>query len=131
MVKKYVDMEDSVLLTDEFKGYNRFDAIMEHVKIDHNKMYSYRGLNTNTIESFFAIIKRGIMGQYHSISDEYLPKYLDEFMFKYNNRIHDDMFETLVFNSMLPDKKTFRRYNKELKDKNIERIEKLKKGNKK
>jgi hypothetical protein len=42
-----------------------------------------------------------------------------------------DMFETLVFNSMLPDKKTFKRYNKELKDKNIERIEKLKKGNKK
>lgn len=102
MVEKYVNMADSVLLTDEFKAYNRFDAIIEHIKIDHEKMYSYKGLNTNSIESFWAIIKRGIMGQYHSVSDKYLPNYLDEFCFKYNNRKFDDMFETLVFNSMLP-----------------------------
>jgi hypothetical protein len=40
MVEKYVNMEDSVLLTDEFKAYNRFDEIIEHIKIDHSKMYS-------------------------------------------------------------------------------------------
>ena len=102
MVQKYVDMDDSVLLTDQFKAYDRFDAIIEHIKIDHTKMYSYKGLNTNSIESFWAIVKRGIMGQYHSVSDKYLPNYIDEFCFKYNNRRYDDMFETLVFNSMLP-----------------------------
>jgi transposase-like protein len=100
LVTKYVDMDNSVLLTDEFKGYNRFDAVIEHVKIDHQKMYSYKGLNTNTIESFWAIIKRGIMGQYHSVDDKYLPKYIDEFVFKFNNRKKDDMFITLVKNSM-------------------------------
>jgi transposase-like protein len=102
MVQKYVDMEDSVLLTDQFKAYDRFDAVIEHIKIDHTKMYSYKGLNTNSIESFWAIVKRGIIGQYHSVSDKYLPNYIDEFCFKYNNRRFDDMFETLVFNSMLP-----------------------------
>jgi transposase-like protein len=102
MVQKYVDMEDSVLMTDQFKAYDRFDTIIEHIKIDHTKMYSYKGLNTNSIESFWAIVKRGIMGQYHSVSDKYLPNYIDEFCFKYNNRRFDDMFETLVFNSMLP-----------------------------
>jgi transposase-like protein len=102
VVEKYVSMSDSVLLTDEYKAYNRFDAIIEHIKIDHQKMYSYKGLNTNSIESFWAIIKRGIIGQYHSVSDKYLQRYLDEFCFKYNNRKFDDMFETLVFNSMLP-----------------------------
>ena len=102
MVRKYVDMDDSVLMTDQFKAYDRFDAVIEHIKIDHTKMYSYKGLNTNSIESFWAIVKRGIMGQYHSVSDKYLPNYIDEFCFKYNNRKFDDMFETLVFNSMLP-----------------------------
>lgn len=102
MAEQYINMADSVLLTDEFSAYSRFDAIIEHIKIDHSKMYSYKGLNTNSIESFWAIIKRGIMGQYHSVSDKHLPKYIDEFCFKYNNRKYDDMFETLVFNSMLP-----------------------------
>jgi len=96
MVKKYVDLDNSVLLTDEYKSYSRLDAIIEHIKIDHNKMYSYRGLNTNSIESFWAIVKRGIMGQYHKVSDKYLQRYVDEFCFKYNNRKDDDMFETLV-----------------------------------
>jgi transposase-like protein len=102
MVEQYVNMPDSVLLTDAYKAYDRFDAIMERIVIDHDKMYSYKGLNTNSIESFWAIIKRGIMGQYHSVSDKYLQNYIDEFCFKYNNRKFDDMFETLVFNSMLP-----------------------------
>jgi transposase-like protein len=96
MVKKYVDLDNSVLLTDEYKSYSRLDAIIEHIKIDHNKMYSYRGLNTNSIESFWAIVKRGIMGQYHQVSDKYLQRYVDEFCFKYNNRKDDDMFETLI-----------------------------------
>jgi transposase-like protein len=102
MVEQYVNMPDSVLLTDAYKAYSRFDAIIEHIVIDHDKMYSYKGLNTNSIESFWAIIKRGIMGQYHSVSEKYLQNYIDEFCFKYNNRKFDDMFETLVFNSMLP-----------------------------
>ena len=53
-------------------------------------MYSYKGLNTNSIESFWAIVKRGIIGQYHSLSDRYLPNYIDEFCFKYNNCKFDD-----------------------------------------
>jgi transposase-like protein len=102
MAEQYINMNDAVLLTDEYSAYNRFDAIIEHIKIDHSKMYSYKGLNTNSIESFWAIVKRGIIGQYHSVSDKHLPKYIDEFCFKYNNRRFDDMFETLVFNSILP-----------------------------
>lgn len=102
MAEQYINMPDSILLTDEYSAYNRFDAIIEHIKIDHSKMYSYKGLNTNSIESFWAIVKRGINGQYHQVSDKHLPNYIDEFCFKYNNRRFDDMFETLVFNSMLP-----------------------------
>lgn len=97
MVEKYVNLEESVLITDEYRGYNKMDAIIEHVRIDHTKMYSYRGLNTNTIESFWAIIKRGIIGQYHQVSPKRLPDYIEEFVFKYNNRKDNNlMFDSLL-----------------------------------
>ena len=102
MILKYVNTNKSVLFTDDFKGYNKkIDNIIEHVKIDHHKMFSYRGINTNTIESFWAFIKRQIMGQHHHVSVKYLPKYVAETVFKFNNRNKDDMFETLLELSML------------------------------
>lgn len=100
LVNKFVDKDESIMITDEYKGYNRFSEIIEHIKIDHQKLYSYKGVNTNSIESFWAIVKRGILGQYHQVSLKYLPDYVNEFVFKYNNRNMDDMFETLVKNSM-------------------------------
>ncbi len=100
MVQDNVNENESIIVTDEYSGYNRLSDIIEHVKIDHQKMWSYKGINTNSIESFWAIIKRGITGQYHQVSPKYLPNYVAEFVFKYNNRHEDDMFETLVENSM-------------------------------
>ena len=103
MVNKYVDKNDSVLLTDEYKGYNRFNKIIEHVSVDHKKMFSYKGLNTNTIESFWAILKRQVIGQHHHVSARHLPEYIAETVFKFNNRNKKEgtMFDKLVRNSML------------------------------
>lgn len=42
--------------------------------------------STNTVESYFAILKRGIFGIYHSVSEEHLKRYLCEFDFRYNYR---------------------------------------------
>jgi hypothetical protein len=100
MVEKYVEENESVLVTDAYVGYKSMSKIIDHISVDHQKLYSYRGVNTNSIESFWAIVKRGIMGQYHKVSARHLPKYIAEFVFKYNNRQIDDMFETLVKNSM-------------------------------
>lgn len=100
MVQKYVDTDESVLISDEYRGYSRMDEIIEHVKIDHQRLYSYKGINTNSIESFWAIIRRQIIGQHHQVSLKHLPKYVAEAVFKYNNRKEDDMFETLVINAM-------------------------------
>jgi transposase-like protein len=106
-LKKIIDKhvkkckKETVLLTDEASGSKKFKAIMNHIIIDHSKMYSYRGLNTNTIESFWAIIQRQIIGQHHHVNIEYLDKYVAEVVFKFNNRKNDDMFVTLVRLSML------------------------------
>ena len=103
MVKKYVDEDNAVLVTDEYAGYNSMKKIIEHIKIDHSKLYSYRGVNTNSIESFWAIIERGIMGQYHSVSPKMLPNYVAEFVYKYNNRKDDEaMFHELVEKMLKP-----------------------------
>ena len=76
--------------------------IIDHIKIDHSMMYSYKGVNSNTIESFWAIIERQIVGQHHHVDLKYLEKYVAETVFKFNNRKDDDMFETLVYNAMQP-----------------------------
>lgn len=97
MVEKYVKEDDSVLITDNYKGYNSMKKIIDHIVIDHKEMYSYKGLNSNSIESFWAIIERGIMGQYHSVSPEKLPNYVAEFVYRYNNRKDTDiMFDELL-----------------------------------
>ena len=101
LVEKHVDnADDSLLITDEYKGYNQFGKIIEHIKIEHSEMYSYRGVNTNTIESFWSFIKRQIMGQHHHVSKKKLYLYVAETVFKFNNRNEDDIFETLVKLSM-------------------------------
>ena len=53
-----------------------------------------RGIaHTQSIESFWSLIKRGIMGQYHHVSAKYLPLYLAEFTFRFNNRKNPEIFE--------------------------------------
>ena len=86
LVQKHVDTEKSVVISDSYKGYSRLNRIVESIKIDHKHMYSYEGVHTNTIESFWAIVKRGIIGQYHQVSLKYLPLYVSEFVYKYNGR---------------------------------------------
>lgn len=55
-------------------------------------MVCYGDAHTNTIESFWALLKRGIVGQYHKVSLRYLPKYIDEFYYRQNNREEEDLF---------------------------------------
>jgi len=52
MVQKCVDEESSILITDENPEYKKVDRIIERVKINHKELYSYKGVNTNSIESF-------------------------------------------------------------------------------
>jgi transposase-like protein len=44
------------------------------------------------MESFWSLLKRGIVGTYHNVSKKYLPLYLAEFSFRFNNRHEPDIF---------------------------------------
>lgn len=101
IIDKHVKKESTVLMMDKDTANVKLSKIIDSIVIDHSQMYSYRGLNTNSIESFWAIIKRQIIGQHHQVSAKYLSQYVQEAVFKYNNRKEDDMFETLIKLSML------------------------------
>ena len=56
------------------------------------KQYVVGAVHTNTIEGFWSIFKRGVVGTFHKISAKYMPLYVAEFQFRYNNRINPDIF---------------------------------------
>ena len=61
-----------------------------HKRVNHSqKVYVSGDVHINTIEGFWALLKRGIGGVYHSVSTQHLQSYLDEYAFRYNNRDRD------------------------------------------
>ena len=92
LVRRNVDISNATLITDEYKGYLGIKHIMPHKTVDHSVWYVNGDTHINNIESFWAILKRGIVGQYHKVSLRYLPKYIDEFSYRFNHRHHDDLF---------------------------------------
>ncbi|MFA6206183.1 MAG: IS1595 family transposase [Methylocystis sp.] len=80
----------SSLMTDESLIYPKIgEEFANHHTVNHSaNEYARLGgyAHCNTAESFFSILKRGITGTYHSVSEAHLHRYLAEFDFRYNNR---------------------------------------------
>lgn len=96
-VRRVVDRKVSLVVTDENKDYKYVRADMPHETINHSREEWVRGeVHTNSIESFWSLIKRGVIGQYHNVSKKYLPFYLNEFSFRFNNRKNENMFADLI-----------------------------------
>jgi transposase-like protein len=65
--------------------------------VNHSKgQYVVGAIHTNTIEGFWSILKRGVIGTYHKVSRKYLPLYVAEFQFRYNNRLNDNIFAEAI-----------------------------------
>lgn len=86
LIRDNVNPDDSVLITDEYTGYSKVSNILKHYTINHSFEYANGEIHTNTIEGFWALLKRGIIGQYHKVSAKHLSKYIDEFCYRYNLR---------------------------------------------
>ncbi|OGP59273.1 MAG: hypothetical protein A2V67_15530 [Deltaproteobacteria bacterium RBG_13_61_14] len=91
-VRRNVDTQNATLVTDEYKGYLGISRLVPHKTVNHQVWYVDGDVHTNSIESFWALLKRGIVGQYHKVSLRHLPKYIDEFCYRHNHRKHDDLF---------------------------------------
>jgi len=69
----------------------------KHKTINHTREYAHGDVHTNTVESAFSLLKRGIVGTWHKVSAKHLPAYLDEMCFRFNNRKNRFLFrDTLI-----------------------------------
>jgi transposase-like protein len=79
--------QGSTIMSDEWWAYNGLNKFYKHKIINHsNKEFVKEDCYTNTIEGFWSLFKRGIIGIYHFTSRTHLQKYADEFSFRYNHR---------------------------------------------
>jgi transposase-like protein len=95
---------DSHLMTDGSAYYtNTGREFAAHSSVDHTAgEYVRAGFHhSNTVENYFSILKRGIVGVYHHVSEAHLHRYLSEFDFRYSNRAGLGVSDTMRTNEML------------------------------
>lgn len=75
------------LYTDELLSYSKIGTLFPHSAVKHSKGEYVRGdVHSNSMESFWALFKRGHYGTYHSMSKKHLQRYVDEFAYRFNVR---------------------------------------------
>ena len=97
-IRENVSKDVDVIITDDFASY---PFAMEpagiprtrHQTINHSGgVYVMGDIHTNTVESAFSLLKRGVMGTWHKISAKHLAAYLDEMTFRFNRRKNSNLF---------------------------------------
>jgi transposase-like protein len=91
-VREMVSNKVSLLATDESRVYSGLTEYNHQTVDHHRKEYVVGAVHTNTIEGFWSIFKRGVVGTFHKMSAKYMPLYVAEFQFRYNNRFNSDIF---------------------------------------
>jgi transposase-like protein len=96
-VRNVISNNVSLVATDEAHHYRHLDKDLPHDTVTHGKEEYVRGrVHTQNIESFWSLLKRGIIGNYHKVSKKYLPLYLNEFTFRFNHRNDKDIFDAII-----------------------------------
>ena len=99
MVREHV-LPKTVVFTDDFSSYDGLKVRgFRHHRVNHSSgVYVLGTTHTQTIEGFWALVKNGLRGVYHSVGSHYLQSYLNEYSFRYNHR-HDmqPMFTSFLY----------------------------------
>ena len=103
LLDRHIAVDTKKIVTDSAIVYDfAMDADFQkkHESVNHSREWVKPGdieVHTNTVESAFSLLKRGIMGTWHKVSAKHLPAYLDEMCFRFNNRKNQFLFrDTLV-----------------------------------
>jgi len=96
-VREVVSTKVSLISTDEWMPYRKLRNEFPMGTVHHSRdEYVVGAIHTNTIEGFWSIVKRGVVGTFHKVSKKYLPLYVNEFEFRYNNRMNPDIFGAAI-----------------------------------
>jgi transposase-like protein len=96
-VRETVSENVSLVATDEHPGYARLHREFPHQTVNHRKGEYVRGnVHTANLDSFWSLLKRGVIGTYHKVSKDYLPLYLAEFSYRHNNRKNPNIFADVI-----------------------------------
>jgi transposase-like protein len=96
LINNFIEKQ-STICTDDFNAYGGLSLTYNHWTVAHSKGEYVDGIaHTNSVEGFWALLKRGITGQYHWLSEKHLDKYINEFCLRYNNRENDRIFELTI-----------------------------------
>lgn len=91
-VRETVSSKVSLLATDEHVAYKGLGEYAHETVMHSAQQYVVGAVHTQTIEGFWSIFKRGIVGSFHKVSRKYMPLYVAEFQFRYNNRHNPNIF---------------------------------------
>lgn len=102
------------LMTDDAGQYRHMNKDFAHEAVNHDAGEYVRGeAHTNTIENYFSILKRGITGTFHHVSQQHLKRYLAEFDFRYTERealgVNDTMRAQAILEGIRGKRLTYRR----------------------
>jgi transposase-like protein len=97
--------QGATLYTDAHRSYHGLDAEYIHGVIDHAESYAKGAVHTNGLENFWSLLKRSVAGTYVSVEPFHLFRYLDEHVFRFNNREESDLKRFLRTASAIIDKR--------------------------
>jgi len=111
-IRENISEDVDVIVTDEFNAYpgamKATGHTAKHKTIKHKaKVYVDGDIHTNTVESAFSLLKRGVIGTWHRISAKHLAAYLEEMTFRFNRRGRSDLFVDTLRHMVTADPLTF------------------------
>lgn len=81
-----LDLPNTRLITDGNKAYKHIKYHVKHDVIDHEETYVSGDIHIQGIENYWSLLKRGLYGIFQHVGKKYLPQYLSEFQYRFNNR---------------------------------------------
>jgi transposase-like protein len=118
-IKDNISEDVDVIMTDDFSSHpvaiRKSGIKTKHGVINHSSGQYVNGtVHTNTVESAFSLLKRGIMGTWHKLSAKHLAAYLDEMTFRFNRRKNSDLFVDTLRHMVTAPVLTFKELTKEV-----------------
>jgi len=105
-LKNTISTDADLFITDEASWYKKAGKpyrheTINHIRLEYVRKGDPRSIHTNSIENFWSLFNRGVVGSFHKVSVKHLRRYLDEFTFRFNNRKAEDLFGLVMLNLVI------------------------------